>query len=746
MEEEKLKIARILVDLSLDKYYDYLVPKQLEDKIFVGSHVNAPFGKGKGRLIYGCVVAFLKKSDYPYESLKHIESVYAKRPQIPESLLKLGQWMAEYYCCSKEQAIRALLPGAVRSGKITQKNIMYVYLPDAKKASEYLFGEKKVSKGQEAVIKYLLQRPDITLSLLKKEEGVTDSAISTLAEKEILIKEKRKVLRDPFEDDEILPEQKPNLTDEQKVVCEKIKEMIEGKSKYFTGLLYGVTGSGKTEVYLRAITEVLKQGKESIVLVPEISLTPQTTERFRGRFGDLVSVLHSGLSDGERFDEWNKVYEGKVKIVVGARSALFAPFRNLGLIVVDEEHENSYKQDEAPRYNARDVAVMRGFMEKAVVLLGTATPSLESFYNSEKDKYQLLKLTKRIDDQIMPKVMTVDMRAEASDQGRPIYSKDLAGAIYARLVKGEQTIIFLNRRGFATHMSCPHCGFVANCPECSVDYTFHRYKDCLSCHICGSIIQAPQNCPNCSAPDIKYSGVGTEKIEDVTRKLFPSARIARMDSDTMTHKKSYEKVLLSFKKGEIDILIGTQMIAKGLDFPRVTLVGIINADTALHLPDFRASERTFQLLTQVAGRAGRGLISGEVYIQTYTPLNTAIQYAVEHDYDSFYKEEIDIRKQLLYPPEGHLIIVRFSGENEEKVLEKAEIFAEKLSSIDDENIMISPVCPAPISKMKNKYRFMFMMRGKIGKKLKRYMTDLVFQELKSKDVHVYLDIDAIGML
>ena len=742
---KQYKIARVLVDLSLDRYFDYSIPPELEEIIDIGTHVNIPFGRSSKRIICGCVVDFPASSPYP--ELKLVESVYVKRPKIPVSLLKLGAWMAEYYCCSREQAVRALLPGPVRSGRISKKNITYVYLPDPKKAGEYLFNDCKRSPGRAKVIKELLQKPDLPLSLLKKLSGASDSIINTLMKKDIVIKEKRTVLRDPFSDTEILPEEKPELTEEQSVVLEELKKMLNGELNYFCALLYGVTGSGKTEVYLRAIEEILNTGKEAIVLVPEISLTPQTTERFRARFGDYVSVLHSGLSDGERYDEWTKIYEGKVKMVVGARSALFAPFKNLGLIVVDEEHENSYKQDEAPRYHARDVAVMRGYCEKAAVILGSATPSLESFYNVEKGKYLLLKLTKRIDDRVMPKMLTVDMRAQAiSAAGASIFSKDLVAAIYDRVERGEQVIIFLNRRGYATHMSCSHCGYVAGCPECSIDYTYHRSKDYLSCHICGSVIRAPQHCPSCNAPDIKYSGVGTEKIESIAAKLFPGARVKRMDSDTMTHKKSYETVLRSFRKGDIDILIGTQMIAKGLDFPNVTLVGIINADISLHIPDFRSGERTFQLLTQVAGRAGRGTIPGEVYIQTYTPFNEAIQYAVNHDYDGFYKEEIDIRKQLDYPPEGHLAIIRFTGEDDEKVLETAELFAKELEPIVSDKLMVSPVCPAPISKMKKKYRYMLMVRGNINSRLKKYLNELIFHRYRSAAVYVYIDIDAVNQM
>jgi primosomal protein N' (replication factor Y) (superfamily II helicase) len=739
--DNKNKIVRVSVNLSLNKYFDYKVPTELSDSIKLGMHINIPFGK---RNIVGCVVAFLEKSEYGSQ-LKEITSICNIRPVIPSSLLELGEWIAKYYCCSKEQAIRTLLPGAVRSGKITHKKLIYIYLPDPKKAGEFLFSENR-AKTQKKVVELLLQKPDIPLSLLKRKTGCSDSVINTLEKNGIIIKERRKVNRDPFGDAVLVSSIPPELTAEQATAVAEIKNIIDGKSKHHTALLFGVTGSGKTEVYLRSIEYILKLGKEAIVLVPEISLTPQTTERFRSRFGDSVSVLHSGLSEGERFDEWSKVYEGKVTIVVGARSALFAPFKNLGLIVVDEEHENSYKQDEAPRYHARDVAVMRAYKENAAVILGSATPSLESFYNTEKDKYALIKLTERIDNRLMPEVKVVDMRGEIVSTGNSIFSKELIAAIYDRIGKNEQVIIFLNRRGFATHLTCNHCGYTASCDNCSIDFTYHKANNYLSCHICGTVIEAPQHCPECNAPDIKYSGVGTEKIENIASKLFPLAKIKRMDSDTMTHKGSYEKVLGAFRKGKIDILIGTQMLAKGLDFPNVTLVGVINADLSLHIPDFRASERTFQLLTQVAGRAGRGVIPGEVYIQTFTPFHSAVQYAVKHDFLSFYEEEIEMRKQLFYPPETHLSTIRFIGVDEIKVRQIADNFMEELSKMMPKDVRVSPVVPSPIEKMKNKFRYCVMIRGLLKYKLKSDITSLLFRKFRSKDVNIYIDIDALNLM
>jgi len=736
------KIAKVLVDLSLNKHFDYLVPPHLLQSVSIGSHVIVPF---KSRSIEGFVVSFPASTFYR-DKLKEIYSLCDKTPTIPENLIELGAWMASYYCCSKEHAIRSLLPGAVRSGRISKKSILYIYIIDTQKATEFLFHSKSKSEAQKEVIKTLLQRPDMPLSTLKKIAGVSDSAVTSLLKKNIIGKESRHVDRDPFMNEIILDSEAPTLTSEQTEAVRVITDMLDKKEKQTTALLFGVTGSGKTEVYLRAIDETLKKGKDSIVLVPEIALTPQTTERFRARFGDMVSVLHSALSDGERFDEWMKIYEDRVKIVVGARSALFAPFKNLGLIVVDEEHENSYKQDEAPRYHARDVAVMRAHREGAVAILGSATPSMESYYNAQSGKYKLLKLTKRIDSRVMPKVLTVDMRGDAGNGTNAMFSKELVEAVYHRLSKNEQTIIFLNRRGFATHMLCLSCGYSATCRNCSIDYTYHKSKDYLSCHMCGDIIEAHKNCPECKAPNIKYSGVGTEKIEAVAQKLFPHAKIARMDSDTMTHKGAYEKVLTDFRKGKIDILIGTQMLAKGLDFPNVTLVGIINADMGLHIPDFRASERTFQLLTQVAGRAGRGETPGEVFIQTYTPTHEAIQCAVNHDFERYYAYELPNREELDYPPKSHLAIIRFSSVSESALIELAERFCVRLEVLRNDKIRISPLAPSVMPKIKNKFRYSIVMRGNITYKHKSFIQDLIFKEFKSKEVSIVADIDALNLL
>ena len=553
-----------------------------------------------------------------------------------------------------------------------------------------------------------------------------------------------------------------------------------------TFLLHGVTGSGKTEVYLQAIAHALEKGQGAIVLVPEISLTPQTVERFKARFSSgplrtLVAVLHSHLSAGERHDEWHKIRQGRARIVIGARSAIFAPVDPLGLIIVDEEHEHSYKQEEAPRYHARDVAVVRGQMEGAVVVLGSATPSMESFYNAQRGKYQLLELTLRVDDQKMPVVRVIDMRAEGRKQkGIPIFSHQLKEAITQRLERHEQTILFLNRRGYSTSLLCPQCGYVASCPNCSVSLTFHRRAAKLLCHICGHSATAPTVCPEpkCRNPAIRYSGLGTEKVEDTLTKLFPHARITRMDSDTLKKKDDYRRILGDFRAGKIDVLVGTQMIAKGLHFPNVTLVGIIYADLSLHIPDFRAGERTFQLLTQVAGRAGRGDVEGEVFVQAFTPFHPAIQYARRHDFIGFYEQEIEFREQLKYPPLSRIALLTLRGRNEDKVRLSAEHVRgelEKLlpkrapgilpgSSLQKDNtastgeqgarqdaggtfadLVIAGPAPAPLARAETFYRFQLMVRTRAMTKLGRVIARLQETLALPEDVRLSIDIDPVDL-
>ncbi|MDX9980147.1 MAG: primosomal protein N' [Lentisphaeria bacterium] len=734
-----MAVARIVLDLMLDREFDYLVPPELAARLRPGMRVMVPFGKGASRA--GCVIGIKDSSEFP--NLKAVESVVGDREQIPPSLLRLSQWISEYYCCPIEAAVRAMLPAAVRGGKIKHREEKFACL--AEKATHKGPELAELTAKQRHTLETLTRLGSVPVSELREVAEVGPTVIGKLEEKGWIVIEQRQVGRDPFEDDIILPTRPLSLTRHQ---GEALAMVINGvdSADGCTILLHGVTGSGKTEVYLQAIDHCLKKGREAIVLVPEISLTPQTCERFRARFGEEVSVLHSGLSDGERFDEWTKINEGRTRIVVGARSALFAPFRHLGLIVVDEEHESSYKQDEAPRYNARDVAVVRGRMEQATVVLGSATPALESYHNCQQGKYLLAELPERVDDQRMPIMEVVDMAAEASLRGgAQIFSRRLEDLVNERLENGEQTIFFLNRRGYATQFLCSKCGYVANCDECSVTFTYHRRDQMLACHLCGHLRPAPEVCPQCGNPEVRYTGIGTERIESAAHAVFPRATIARMDSDTMTTRRAYQKTLAEFGAGRIHILIGTQMIAKGLHFPNVTLVGVIFADLGLHLPDFRAGERTFQLLTQVAGRAGRGDRAGRVIVQTYTPFHPALQFALEHDFKGFYREEMEARNVLAFPPATHMILVHFRGKELEKVAAAAAEFAARLQPLLPPEVQLMGPMPAPIARIRGLFRFHLTLRGGPIAQVVRILRPLVLGQ-RTKEVDIQADVDPRSLM
>jgi primosomal protein N' (replication factor Y) (superfamily II helicase) len=553
------------------------------------------------------------------------------------------------------------------------------------------------------------------------------------------------------------------LNAEQKPALDRILEAMDATrdprtdaASKSTFLLHGVTGSGKTEIYLQAIAHALEQGKGAIVLVPEISLTPQTVERFKARFSSgpvqtLVAVLHSNLSTGERHDEWHKIRQGRARIAIGARSAVFAPVDPLGLIIVDEEHEHSYKQEEAPRYHARDVAVMRGQLERAVVVLGSATPSLESFYNAQKGKYALLPLLARADDKKMPLVRVVDMRGEARrGKGIPIFSQILRDAISSRLERKEQVMLFLNRRGYAASLQCPVCGYVAGCPNCSIALTYHRTVEKLCCHICGHTDDAPAICPepSCRNPAIRYAGLGTQRVEDTLKKLFPHVRLERMDSDALKRKDDMRRILAEFRAGKIDVLIGTQMIAKGLHFPNVTLVGIIYADLSLHMADFRAGERTFQLLTQVSGRAGRGDVEGEVIVQAFTPFHPAIQYARRADFAGFYEQELGFREQLRYPPIARAAMITLRARNEDKARLSADYVKGELDKglAEFKDLILAGPAPSPLLKAETYYRYQLMLRTHQMSRLSLSLAKLLPSLKLPEDVTLTVDIDPVNLM
>lgn len=536
-------------------------------------------------------------------------------------------------------------------------------------------------------------------------------------------------------------------TPEQQEALNLIEKCPKGQPEVI--LLHGVTGSGKTEIYLQAIARVIERRRQAIVLLPEISLTPQTVERFHARFGGRISLWHSRLSAGERYREWVRIREGETDIVIGARSAIFSPVRNLGLIVIDEEHETSYKQTETPKYHAREVALERARISGAAVILGTATPSLESYFQARRGKYRLAPLTCRVDDKVMPEVEIVDMRKELVIRGnRSIFSRFLQQSIRERLEKGEQIILFLNRRGFSPFVLCRECGEVVRCKHCHVSFTYHFKTDRLHCHYCNYQEDKPKLCPKCQSRRIGYLGVGTQKVENEVAKLFPQASLGRMDSDTMTRKGSHARMLNSFQKQGVNVLIGTQMIAKGLDFPRVTLVGVISADTALNLADFRASERTFQLLTQVAGRTGRGDIGGKVIIQTYNPEHYSIQAARLHDYDSFYQQEIKFRRELGYPPFKHLINITLQSPNQNRLVRAAQKLGKILEARREEGIEVLGPAPAPLPRLKSRWRWQIILKGNKVHQMRDMVKESLTQlkESTSGRVKILLDIDPMGML
>ena len=786
-------IARVTLEIALRKEFDYFIPPELADQVDVGSRVQVPFGSRK---VLGCVTGLAEES--AHATLKPILKVIGAQTLVTPKILKLARWIGEYYCCAPETALKSVLPEAVRHEQANWRERLHVRaLP--------VPGElPKLPKRQKDVWRILEERRELPLTELLALAKTTAATVRGLEDKGLVTIAAEISERDPYAREHILPSQPLPLNPAQAKALAAIIAAMDGakpevqspKSKAqspeaavvqgsrfevqgsmfapvhtsssplapppsplpsgsSTFLLHGVTGSGKTEVYLQAIAHALEQGKGAIVLVPEISLTPQTVERFKARFSSgslqtLVAVLHSHLSAGERHDEWHKIRQGRARIAIGARSAIFAPVEPLGLIVVDEEHEHSYKQEEAPRYHARDVAIVRGQMEGAVVVLGSATPSLESYYNCGKGKYTLLRLPERADDKKMPVVRIVDMRQTfRPGKAGPIFSPQLKEAIARRVEQKEQVILFLNRRGYSTSLQCPLCGYVAECPNCSVSLTYHRHENKLCCHICAHVEPVPAVCPNakCRNPAIRYSGVGTQRVEATLAKLFPHARTVRMDSDVLKRKEDYRRILGDFRVGKIDILVGTQMIAKGLHFPNVTLVGIIYADLALHQPDFRAGERTFQLLTQVAGRAGRGDIEGEVFVQAFTPFHPAIQFARRHDFEGFYEQEMEFREQLKYPPVGRIALLTLKGRNEEKVKFSADYLKHELDKAvgKTKDLVIMGPSPAPLVKAETYYRYQIMLRAQRMAALSQRLA-LLIQSLKlPEDVTLAVDIDPVDL-
>lgn len=790
-----INIAKVIVDvpaMQVDRPFDYFIPEDLEELIRPGMRVSVPFGNRK---IQGFVTSLDETEENP--KLKGIDGVMDLAPVLNEELMELGDWLAEDTLSFRVSAYQAMLPAALRAkyekyflrlddeneeleqlfegyetldwkvaeargllkqigkwvregsvevvyqvkNKITNKKVRVVScLKSPYQLTEIIEDMPKNAKAQSRVLAFFqaFEGSEILVSELKKQAGTTDTTIKKLADLNILTIQEKIISRDPYQNHQFEKSESLQLLPDQQTACWKITAATEQE----TFLIHGVTGSGKTEIYLQTIEAKLKEGKEAIVLVPEISLTPQMVERFKSRFGSEVAVLHSALSSGEKYDEWRKIERKEARVVVGARSAVFAPLENLGIIIIDEEHEASYKQEDNPRYHARDVAIWRANKYQCPVVLGSATPSLESFARAKKGVYTLIELPSRVNDRAMPEVSVVDMREELRKENRTEFSTELLEKIKDRIAKKEQTVLMLNRRGYSSFVMCRDCGYVVECPNCDISLTYHQSSNQMKCHYCGHEERVPQKCPSCEGEHIRYFGTGTQKVEESLTKLIPEARVIRMDVDTTRTKGAHEKLLKSFRNHEADILLGTQMIAKGLDFPDITLVGVLNADTMLHLPDFRASERTFQLLTQVSGRAGRHERTGEVVVQSYNPEHYSIEFAKKHDFIGFYNHEMQLRKMGSYPPFYYLTMINVSDENEMKAIRTIQEMAQFLrGKLGPDAVVLGPV-PSTITRIKNKYRYQCIIKYKIEPDLKKELKTLIthYQKDQQKGLTITIDL------
>lgn len=798
---ESMNIATVIVDVpakQTDREFDYRIPDKWINIIQPGMRVIVPFGP---RMVQGFVIGLKDHSEW--DKLRNMKEPMDLEPVLNKELLQLANWMTREAMCFKITALQAMLPAAMKAkyekvlniieekkgelspivlaamghrssitwkeviegehGALFQKEVQqghlelvyYVKNKLNKKTIKVIrplhTGEKLAeialtftgnAKKQREVLQYFCAHPEpISLKELLEVTHVSNGTVKALVNKQLLAEENQEVYRNPYEN-RIFERSEPlSLTTEQALALHPIQENIRNK-EHEVFLLYGVTGSGKTEVYLQAIASVIEKGEEAIMLVPEISLTPQTVKRFKERFGEQVAVMHSGLSIGEKYDEWRKIHRKEVKVVVGARSAIFAPFEHLGLIIIDEEHEASYKQEETPRYHARDVAIERAKSHRCPVILGSATPTLESFARAQKGVYKLLTMSRRMNESALPAVEIIDMREELRNGNRSMFSEMLLTKLTDRLEKREQTVLMLNKRGHSSFVMCRSCGYVIHCPNCDISLTYHRFNDIMKCHYCGHEEGMPNVCPECESEHIRFFGTGTQKVEEELAKILPEARVIRMDVDTTSKKGSHERLLDAFGEGKADILLGTQMIAKGLDFPNITLVGVLSADTMLHLPDFRSSEKTFQLLTQVSGRAGRHNLPGEVVIQTYTPEHYSIELAALQHYDSFYEREMSIRRQSHYPPYFYLVLITVSHEDVMKTVATTEKITHYLRmQLSPHSIILGPVA-SPLSRINNRYRYQCLIKYKREPQLHHHLhTILEHYQQESIQHHLTISID-----
>jgi len=735
--------ARVLIDGPSELVFDYAIPSGLD--VRPGCRVRVPLRR---KSAVGTVLA-TGESEQADFALRELESLIDPEPLITPVLLRAADWIANYYGSSMESVIRSVLPEGVRSEENSAKTRRIAVLEIAPDPAVLAKLEKRAPR-QFTILSLLAHAPEMRLPVADLGEG-NAAALKAMEKAGLLRLESEEVRREPDGDlvEEILESKPLALNAGQAAALEGVLAAVANPAESKPILLLGVTGSGKTEVYLQAAQRALDLGKTVLVLVPEISLTPQTVRRFKARFAAMqeqVAVLHSNLSQGERFDEWHRIRKGVARIVIGARSAVFAPLPDLGLILVDEEHENTYKQENVPRYHGRDVAVLRAAFEPCAIVLGSATPSLESWNNTLAGKYELLRLNERADGQSMPLVRVVDMRIEQTKHkgGPAILSDKLRTALEQRLEKGEQSILFLNRRGFARSLQCNSCGHVCQCPHCAVALTYHRTDERLVCHVCGYQSIVPRKCPECRDPGILLQGYGTQKVEEVLTKILPKAKFARIDADAMRRKHALRDTLDAFKAHKIDILIGTQMIAKGLHFPNVTLVGILNADLGLHVPDFRAGERTFQLITQVAGRAGRGELEGEVIVQTFTPHSPSIQYARKHDFDGFSEQEMEFRREFSFPPYGHCAVLTARSTHERRAEFTLQTLHVRLAENLPAGITLGEVLPSPLIRSHGQFRFQITLRSSKARPLTRHVQAVLAKTSLPEDVTVVFDMDALS--
>lgn len=755
-------IAEVIINSNvknLNRTFDYKIPVELENEISIGSRILLPFG-GKKQLEEGYVVGIKESSEY-IEKLKEISKVEEKNAISPENI-QLAKYMANRYFCNISDCINLMLPPGTTTKKfenrINDKLQNFVYLAKDRDEIQKEIEEKKIKSEKQIRALNLLLNMEEDSEILNTElqmlADVSASIIKTLEKNGYIKLEEKKVDRNPFIHKVVEKSRNLILNDEQQEAFEKINASLQVE-EYDEFLLFGVTGSGKTEIYIQLIEEALKLEKSSIMLVPEISLTPQTVDRFLSRFGeDKIAVLHSKLSAGERFDQWKKIERGQAKIVIGARSAIFAPVKDLGLIIIDEEHDESYKSENAPRYNAKEIAKYLAEEKQIPLVLGSATPDMNTYHKAVNGEIELLELTKRANQMELPEVKIVDLRQELAHGNKSMISTELKAEIEENIKNKKQTILFLNRRGFSTFIMCRDCGYTAKCKNCNITLTYHLKENKLKCHYCGYEIRAITVCPECGSKNIRYFGTGTQKLEEQIKTLFPQASTIRMDMDTVTKKNSHEEILNKFKKEGIDILIGTQMVVKGHDFPNVTLVGVIAADSSLNIDDYRAHERTFQTLTQVAGRAGRGKDKGKVIIQTYNPDAFCIQYAKKQDYKVFYNTEIMLRKQLRYPPFCDIILVGISSENKNEIVNVSkkiyDNMKEKIKREDLKILLYKPV-PAPIDRIKNKFRWRIIVKCKLDEKITKSLKNTiekVEKEIKNTkyETRIIVDVNPSNML